>query len=150
MAGMSSIREALIAEVVGDLVKVVDELHAAQDAMEASRRGLLQALAEQAAGVQHYQTQVVALAEKAKLNVAQHVLARADVTVRATILKHQDAMEKAANESFNRHVIPSMRAWQAHFDQLFKSREAGWWQVVLHTYTGLLTSAVTWMALRWA
>src|SRR5206468_2023481 len=98
----SSAREALIAETIGDLARLLDRAEALQPAMAESRQALVDAHALLADQLASFAAQVTALTEKAKVQAVKHILARADEAARRSIEQQGRAMADAARVAFAR------------------------------------------------
>lgn len=144
MNGPSTAREALIAETIGELGRLLDRAEAVQAAMAQSRQGLLDAHAQLAQQL----AQVAAITEHAKVQAVKHILARADEAARRTVEAQTRAMSEAAQALFRTEIEPAIQRLTAPLESLVRrqSQRADW---LTQVATAVVSSTLTWLVAAW-
>jgi hypothetical protein len=139
VSGPATAREALIAEALGELVRVVDRVEALGPALDQARRDLVQQL-------DHIERRMTLVTDQAKVRAAEH-LARCTQDAAAQAVRLQArAMSDAARTVFQ-HELRSTLATIARRDASAPSRR--WLQGLGYVATALASSALTVLALAW-
>jgi hypothetical protein len=135
--GPSTAREALIAETIGELARLLDRAEALQAAMAESRQGILDAhaqLAEQLA-------QVTASTEHAKVQAVKYILVRTEEAAQRSVDAQTRAMNDAARALFRSEIEPAMQRLATPLGQLVQrlSQRSDW---LTHVATAVVSSAL--------
>lgn len=133
-------REALLIEAIGEMVNLIDsmdrltpELRAASGELGRASEGLRGSLAA-------FETQVLALCEKAKVQAVKHILARTDEAARLSIEQQSRAMADAARVAFGADLGATLQRLQA-----LQTRPVHRWEPWLtHAAAAATASAATW------
>jgi hypothetical protein len=139
-----SVREALIAEAIGDLGRLIDQAQALQPAMAESRQTLVDAHAMLADQLAAFEAQVAALTEKAKVQAVKHILARTDETARRSVETQGRAMADAARVAFGAELGATLQRLQSSIQPLVERPGRRWEQWLTHAAAAATASAVTW------
>lgn len=144
MNAPGSAREALIVEAIGDLARLIDQAHRLEAAMDESRRALVSAHAQLADQLASFETQVMALAEKAKVQAVSHILARTDEAARRSIALQGQAMADAARVALGVELGATLRSLEVLRQPPACARRAhaSW---LAHAASAAAASAVTWL-----
>jgi hypothetical protein len=142
--GPGSAREALIAETIGDLARLLDRAEALQPAMAESRQALVDAHAQLADQLAAFETQVNALTEKAKVQAVKHILARTDEAARRSIEQQGRAMADAARVAFGAELGATMQRLQSALQPLTERPGRPWDRWLVHAAVAAAASALTW------
>jgi len=132
-----SAREALIAELIGDLGEVLGDAQTLLPTMNASRQALVEAhqqLSKQlSAHVIAFDAQLDAMFERARLDTAKMIAANAHAVVKRSVEDLSQAMRGAAEALFNEQVSVSIQrlaeASQRLAEQQSSARER--WVILL-------------------
>ena len=133
-------REALLIEAIGEMVNLIDsvdrltpELREASQEIDRAREGLRSSLAA-------FETQVLALTEKAKVVAVKHILARTDEAARQSADLQSRAMADAARVAFGADLGATLQRLQS-----LQSRPGPRWEPWLtHAAAAATASAATW------
>lgn len=152
MNGMSSAREALIAETLGEMAAVLDRVEAVIPALDASRLALINASTELAGQVMAFESRMAGITENAKTQAVKHIARRTDEIARASTQAQTRAMEEAARSLFRAEVGPALQRVAIPLQNLadLAHRGAHPWQLWLtHAATAVVASAITWALAVW-
>ena len=149
MNGPGSAREALIAEVVGDLARMLDRAEALERSMALSRQALADAHGRLSDQLATFEAQVTALTERAKVQAVKHILARTDEAARQSIDQQGRAMADAARVAFGAELGATMQRLQLTLRQLVDRRLQRWDRWLAHAGVAATASAVTWVTAAW-
>jgi hypothetical protein len=141
----TTVREALIAEALGDAAKLIRQVEALAPALDESRQALADAhtgLADQLAA---FEAQVMALSEKAKVQVVKHILARADESARRSAELQSRAMADAARVAFGAELGATLQRLQSTLQPLIEGHDRRWESWLTHAAAAATSSALTWM-----
>ena len=133
-------REALLIEAIGEMVNLIEsvdrltpELREASQEIDRAREGLRSSLAA-------FETQVLALTEKAKVVAVKHILARTDEAARQSADLQSRAMADAARVAFGADLGATLQRLQS-----LQSRPGPRWEPWLtHAAAAATASAATW------
>ncbi|MBY0468525.1 MAG: hypothetical protein K2Q07_06065 [Burkholderiaceae bacterium] len=133
-------REALLIEAIGEMVNLIDsvdrltpELREASGELGRASEGLRGSLAA-------FETQVLALCEKAKVQAVKHILARTDEAARLSIEQQSRAMADAARVAFGADLGATLQRLQS----LQNRQERRWEPWLTHAAAAATASAATW------
>jgi hypothetical protein len=141
----SDIREALIAEAIGDVGRLMRDLAALAPLIEESRASFLQANDELREALGSFESRVVAITDKAKLQTVRYMAAKTDEATRRSIDQQGRAMADAARIALGAEVGATMQRWQAAWQSMLDQPRAPWWEVWLtHIAAAVAGSAATW------
>lgn len=150
MSAPSDIREALIAEAIGDVGRMMQDLGMLASLVEESRDGLLQAKNELHSSLAGFEGQVKAITDHAKSKAVQFIAARTGEATRQSIDQQSQAMADAARIAFGAEVGAMMQRWQAASRQLLDEQRARVWEAwVTHAAAAVLGSAATWAVMTY-
>ena len=133
-------REALLVEAIAEMVELIEsvdrlipELREARQEIDRAREGLR-------ASMSGFETQVVALCDKAKAQTVKHILARADEATRLSIEQQSRAMADAARVAFGADLGATLQRMQS----LPEAPERGWDRWLTHAAAAATAAALTW------
>ena len=109
MSHPSTTREALIVEALGETASLMRQVEALLPALEESRLTLAEAHSGLASQLVAFEAQVLALAEKAKVETVKHILTRTDEAARHAVDTQAQAMAQAAKQLFVSVVDPRLQ-----------------------------------------
>lgn len=102
-------REALVAAIAGDLAQLLDRAEALQPAMVENSQSVVAAHTQLAEQLAAFEAQIIALTEKAKVQLVKHVITRTDAAARQAVEEQTRAMTKAATQLFDTRVDPRIQ-----------------------------------------
>ena len=133
-------REALLIDAIGEMVKLIDsvdrltpELRQARSEIGRASEGLRGSLAT-------FETQVLALCERAKVQAVKHILARTDEATRLSIEQQSRAMADAARVAFGADLGATLQRLQSLLNQPGRR----WEPWLTHAAAAATASAATW------
>jgi hypothetical protein len=141
----NTVREALIAEALGDAATLIRQVEALAPRLDESRQALADAhtgLADQLAA---FEVQVTALCEKAKVQVVKHILARTEEGARRSAEVHSRAIADAARVAFGAELGATMQRLQSALQPLLERPDRRWEGWLTHTAAAATGSTLTWM-----
>jgi hypothetical protein len=144
MADPTTLREALIAEALGEAAKLIRQVEALAPVLDESRQALADAHSGLAGQLNAFEVQVTNLAEKAKVQVVKHILARADEAARRSIEMQGRAMADAARVAFGAELGATLQRLQSAIQPLVDRQGRRWEQWLTHAAAAVTASAVTW------
>lgn len=145
MTHPSTTREALIVEALGEAEKLIRQVEALAPALDQSRQALADAHSGLAGQLAAFEAQVLALTEKAKVQVVKHILARTDEAARRSVELQGRAMADAARVAFGAELDATMQRLQGTLQPLIERRTRGWEPWLTHAAAAIVASAATWV-----
>jgi hypothetical protein len=108
MGRASDSREVLLAEALGDFVKVLDRIDAVQPTLETSC-SRLELMADRLQGsIEPFQKRIVELVAKTQKRADDHIVDQANLVMRKTAAEQISAMQQSAQRIFKDEVGPSL------------------------------------------
>jgi hypothetical protein len=139
-----SVREALIAEAIGDLARLLDRVEALAPAMIESNEALIAARTQLAVQLTAFESHVAALTEKAKVQAVKHILARTDEAARRSVDAQTRAMADAAQALFKAEIEPALQRLAMPLQRLVRKVGPPWELWLTHAATAAVASVATW------
>lgn len=149
MNGPGSAREALIAEVVGDLARMFDRAEALERSMAQSRQALADAHGRLGDQLAAFEAQVAALVERAKVEAVKHILARTEEATRRSIDQQSLAMAAAARVAFDAELSGTVHRLHSMLHLLIERQRRPWDRWLAHAAIAAAASSVTWAMAAW-
>lgn len=119
MSNPPTTREALIAELLGDVSRVLDRVDVLIPAMDRARLDLADQLAA-------FEGQICMLTEKAKLSTAEHIARRTNEAATATVRQQTHAMTEAARAVLRTELEHPTRQFGRTLQELASSLQRPW------------------------
>jgi cell division septum initiation protein DivIVA len=136
-----SAREALLIEAIGEVANLIDAVDRLTPELREASREIDRASEGLRASLAGFETQVLALTEKAKVQAVTHILARTDEAARRSIELQSRAMADAARVAFGAELGATVQRLQS----LHERPGRRWEQWLTHAAAAATASAVTWM-----
>ena len=149
MSSPSSTREALVAELMGDMGQLLDRVEQVIQAQEAARQSVVQANTDLARQAGDLEARTVTFTEQAKIYLAHHVARRTDEVTRASLHAQTQAMADAARELFKTQVEPALHRLACVLQEQTLRQGHPWQRWWTHAATAAVASAATWIT-AWA
>lgn len=140
----STTREALIVEALGEAAKLIRQVEALAPALDELRQRLADAHSGLAGQLAAFESQVLALTEKAKVQAVKHILARTDEAARRSIELQGRAMADAARVAFGADLGATLQRLQSALQPLHERPERRWERWLTHAAAAATASAATW------
>lgn len=148
MTHPSTTREVLIVEALGEAARLIRQVEALAPALDQSRQALADAHSGLSGQLAAFESQVLALTEKAKVVAVRHVLTRTDEAARQSVDLQSRAMADAARVALGAELGATLQRLQS-----LQARPGPRWELWLtHAAAAATTSAATWTlaVLLWA
>lgn len=144
----STTREVLIVETLGEAAKLIRQVEALAPALDESRQALADAHSRLADQLAAFEAQILALSEKAKVQVVKHILVRSDEAARRSIELQSRAMADAARVALG----AELRATLQRLQSLQERPKRQWEDWLTHAAAAATASIATWMltVMLWA
>jgi hypothetical protein len=140
MTHPNTTREVLIVEAIGEAAKLIRQVEALAPALDRSRQELADAHSGLSGQLAAFETQVLALTEKAKVVAVKHVLARTEEAARQSADLQSRAMADAARVAFGADLGATLQRLQS-----LHARPGPRWEPWLtHAAAAATASAATW------
>ena len=147
MTNPATAREALIAEAIGDVAKLLREVEAVAPALDETCQARLLANASLRDELSGFERRMAAITENAKAVTAKHLAARVDEAARRSIDQQSRAMADAARVAFGAELGATVQRLQATLQPLVERRVRRWgrWETWLtHAAAAAVASGATW------
>jgi hypothetical protein len=145
----ATVREALIAEAIGEVAGLIERLEAVAPALDASRQALVQAGEEVAGQVVALENRMAGITENAKVQATRHIARRTEEIARSSLETQTRAMEEAARSLFRSEVCPALQRLVAPFQQLADMGTRPLERWLTHAATAAVASSLTWAMAAW-
>lgn len=140
MTHPNTTREVLIVEAIGEAAKLIRQVEALAPALDRSRQELADAHSGLSGQLAAFETQVLALTEKAKVVAVKHVLTRTEEAARQAADLQSRAMADAARVAFGADLGATLQRLQS-----LHARPGPRWEPWLtHAAAAATASVVTW------
>lgn len=140
MTSPNTTREVLIVEALGEAAKLIRQVEALAPALDRSRQELADAHSGLSGQLAAFETQVLALTEKAKVVAVKHVLTRTEEAARQSADLQSRAMADAARVAFGADLGATLQRLQS-----LHARPGPRWEPWLtHAAAAATASAATW------
>ena len=149
MNDLSTAREALIAEAIGEVATLIKRLEAAAPAIDASREALVQAAERMAAQVTAFESRMTGLTENAKLQAVSHIARRSDEMARHALEAQTRAMSEAARQLFTSELGPALQRLVVPLQRLADKGARRGERWLTHAATAAVASALTLALTAW-
>ena len=127
-------KEALIAEVLGDMASLIERVEALAPELETSRRALVRSHEELVNEVAIFKTQMTQVIGFAKVQTAKHIGQSADDATKKLIAIQTESMQSAGRELFRAEIHPVLRQVAQQLQELAERQSRH--VVTIWTYAG--------------
>ncbi|MGM9484877.1 hypothetical protein ACS5PN_27035 [Roseateles sp. NT4] len=134
---MTDMREALIAEALGDMAALLSRLETVKPIVEAACHDLTMAAETLGDRAARAEERVAAVADGAAVRAVKHVARRADELIKRASEDETRAMQAAAREIFKRELGQALQRSLAST----KRRSFVWWT---HVATAVVVGSLAW------
>lgn len=143
MSQPTTTREALIAEALGDMLRLVDRIEALAPAMDDARQSLVQAGADLARQAETFERRMNALSEGAKTAAVRHIVRRTEALTRQSLDTQTRAMADAAQALFVSEIHPALQRLALPLQRMLTRLDRPWQPWLTHAATAVASSALT-------
>lgn len=144
---LTTAREALVAEALGEVARVAERLEAVVPAVDASREALTRAGANLSDQLTAFEARMTAIAENAKGVAVRHIAQRTDELARSSGEAQVRAMQSAALTLFREELHPALQRLAGSLQEQSRKARFGSW--LTHAAVAILASALSWAMAAW-
>ena len=134
-------REALIAELLGDVAHLLDRVDALAPRMETAQQGLARAANNLGAVVQPFHDRIAAIGAETAKGAVEHIRQRSSEIARNCADEQIRSMTDAARAMFSREIEPHLRRLEASAERIVKRAERPWDSWLTHAATAVTAAA---------
>jgi len=128
MERSSSAREALVAELMGDMAQLLDRIDTLAPAIDNARLEMTAAVHELAASVGPFRAHMGEIAEQTKRTSVQNIQSYTKYAAAMLLEAQTKAMTGSARAMFDTEVGPPLRRLAWELEQLAKHVRRPWWE----------------------
>ena len=137
----STTREALLAELMGDMAKLLDRVDTVTPAINDARRKMMVAAQELAAGVAPFKAHMVDIAVETRTTAVEHIVSRANGASAKLIEMQTRAMLDLSKAIVDKEVAPPLRQLAWNLEQLLqRTRRPRWEAWASHAATATVSA----------
>ena len=144
MTQQSTAREALIADLMGDVGQLIGRAEKLAPALDEARQTLLRASTDLLGQMAAFEGRMAAITENAKVHAVRHSACRADEVARQALEAQVRAMNEAGQNLFRSEIGPALQRLVMPLQQLART-EPPWKRVFDHVVTAATASTATWV-----
>jgi uncharacterized protein (DUF885 family) len=149
MADPSTLREALLAEALGETARLIRQVEALAPALDLSRQALADAHGGLADQLGQFESKLGALTEKAKVAAMTHIVARTNETAQRSMEAQRRAMADTAKDILKTELRPALDALAAQLQKLAQRADRPCDKWLTHAAAASLGSATTLALATW-
>lgn len=149
MSPPGTAREALLAEALGDLGRLLDRLDAIAPRIDGACRSMNQASERLERQTDEHDRHLASFTERVKVQAVRHIAGRTDELARRSLARQSLALDDAARAIFDRELEAAVARLVKRIGNLQSRPEPPWRSCLTAVGSALLGSALTWMAVLW-
>jgi hypothetical protein len=143
--GPATAREALLAELIGDVAQLIKRMETLRPAMDESRQALVQTSVQLSSQVAAFEIRMAAITENAKIHAVRHIAHRTEELALRLREEQTRAMAETARELFRTELTPALQRLAMPLQHLVNRLAHRWQSWLTHAATAAVAAAVTWM-----
>jgi hypothetical protein len=143
MGRPTDFREALIAEALGDFVKVLDRIDAVKPTLDRSCSDLKITADRLLGNIDPFQKRIVAMALQTQERTLEHIAQRATLVVRNTAVEQIAAMQESARRIFKDEVGPSLERVARQLREANLREQPSWKALLTHAAAAVSAASCT-------
>jgi ubiquinone biosynthesis protein UbiJ len=132
-------REALVAELIGDVAQLLDRVETLTPTINAARHALTDAARNLASSVGPMQAHMAALADHTKTKAVEHIVRRTNLIAAQTLQEQTRAMTESARAIINSEVGPPLRQLAATVKDVVERAHRPWDAWLTHAATAIVS-----------
>jgi hypothetical protein len=137
-------REALVAELMGDMAKLLDRVDTLAPAIDDARRKMTAAAQALAAGVAPFKAHMMDIAAETRKSAVAHIVSSANRASAELIEIQTRAMLDLSKAIVDKEVGPPLRRLASNLEQLVQRTRRPWWESwVDYAATAVLSAIVS-------
>lgn len=139
-------REALVAEAIGDVARLLDRVESLVPLLDRTRLALAEANATLVEQVDALEGRMATITQTAKVKTVEHLARHADAVAMRSTEQQTRAMTEAARAIFGAEVEPALQRLARSLQHLAERVDRPWERWLVHAATVTTSCAVTWAA----
>jgi hypothetical protein len=143
MSAPSTSREALMAELLGDLAKLLDRVETLAPKIDAARQALVGAATEVVSNVKPLPSRVAAITDRAEVKAVEHIVKPTNAVARVSPEAQTAAMSQAAQDVLNNEVATTLQRLTVSLEQIARGANKPWVAWATHASTAAISAAAT-------
>ena len=143
MGRPSDTREVLIAEALGDFVKVLDRIDAVKPTLEKSCSDLRFTADRLLGNIEPFQKRIVGMALETQDRADAHIVQQANLVARKTVAEQVVAMQESARRIFKDEVGPPLQRVAAELREANLRKEPSWKAWLTHAAAAVSAASCT-------
>lgn len=149
MNDLTTAREALLAEALGQVATLVERLERLASVLDASREAIIRSGENATAQLGAFEMRMAAISDKAQTVAVRHIAQRTNELTRSFVDAQTRAMEEAARDLFRNELGPALQRLATALQHQRDHRLGPVEQWLIHAAVAVLSSALTWAAAAW-
>lgn len=152
VGNLTTAREALLAEALGEVARLIERLEGVGPALDASCESIARSGANLAGQVAAFEARMATITENAKVVTVRHIAQRTDEMARSSCEAQTRAMEEAARMLFRTELGPALQRVAMPLQHLADLANRGahpWQHWLTHAATAAMASALSWALAAW-
>lgn len=150
MGDPRNVREALIAELLGDVDKILTRLEALTPAVASAEKGVLDSVAALESAGDRYKSVITTFSDKAKADLGDYLDRKTHQATVQTVDEQRAAMQEAARHAFRSEASDKATALGISLGEAAREfRRSMWSRVLEHGLTAVLASLLTVSLAHW-
>lgn len=133
-------REALVAELIGDVAILLERMESLRPAVDEATQALVDAAERVAGSVGPLQTQIAGVAKQTQVQAVQHISVRAQQLASAMIVEQSAAMTQAAQSIVREQVGPTLQRLTAALERVIRRADRPWDMWLMHAGTAAVSA----------
>ena len=153
MGDPATAREALLAELIGDIAQLLDRVDKLVPTMDGSRQKFLEAARALTVAMEPFDVRMQAFASNAAGNAVQHIARRTSEIARDSLEEQKRSMREAARVIFQEEVGAAFRRLDAAIKPIVEKSKRPWDTWLTHAAAAVISgvfsaAAVTYLLVR--
>jgi hypothetical protein len=145
MGRASDSREVLLAEALGDFVKVLDRIDAVTPTLETTCRRLELTADALQGSIEPFHQRIVELVAKTQKRADDHIVEQANIVMRKTAIEQIAAMQESARKIFKDEVAPPLGRVAGQLREANLRKQPPWETWLTHATAAITAARCTWM-----
>lgn len=133
-------REALVAELIGDVAILIERMESLRPAVDEATQALVDAAERVVGSVGPLQTQIAGVAKQTQVQAVQYISVRAQQLARAMIVEQSAAMTQAAQSIVREQVGPTLQRLTAALERVVSRADRPWDMWLMHAGTAAVSA----------
>jgi uncharacterized protein (DUF885 family) len=134
-------REALIAELIGDVANLLTRVESFTSTMDQAREAMAEAADGVVASVEPFRAQIDAISERAKVKAVEHIARHTHEMARQLQARQREAMAQAAQAILSKEIAPALQRLIVSLERTVQRSNRAYEVWLTHAATAVLSAA---------